>query len=151
MVQPLSLSLLYRQRLLLGAGFAERYPHAWLIWESGPARPTEGDPADVIVTRTPRQAGPARTPSHEPIAFALAEGKALRLGRATTNDLVIDDVTVSRELRVIRSDGGRWYFDRLSPAVTLELTSGMALSHGEVWFTFLSAADLAARLDGAER
>ncbi|MDX2008866.1 MAG: FHA domain-containing protein [Myxococcaceae bacterium] len=147
MIAPLSLSVLYRQRMLLGAGFLEKYPHPWLIWESGPGRPSEGPAPDVLETRTPRQAGPARTPSHEPIAFPLAGARPLRVGRATSNDLVVDDVTVSRELGRLRCEGDKWFFDRVSPPVTIPLSSGLALSHGEVWFTFLSAADLLARLE----
>ncbi|MCU0702241.1 MAG: hypothetical protein MUC96_37565 [Myxococcaceae bacterium] len=148
MVSPLSLPLLYRQRLMLGAGFLDKYPHPWLIWESGPGRPTEGQRPDVIETRTPRQAGPPRTPTHEAIAFPLVGARPLRIGRASSNDLVVDDVTVSRELGLIRCEADRWFFDRLSPQVTIPLSSGLALSHGEVWFTFVSAADLLTRLDG---
>jgi hypothetical protein len=146
MIAPLALSVLHRQRLLLGPAFLEKYPHPWLVWESGPQRPSAPG-STVVETRTPRQAGPAPSRTEEPVAFPLTGTRALRLGRATTCDLVIDDVTMSRELGLIRPEGQRWFFDRLSPAVTLELSSGLALSLGDVWLTFLSAAELVARLD----
>jgi hypothetical protein len=146
MIAPLALSVLHRQRLLLGPAFLEKYPHPWLVWESGPQRPSAPG-STVVETRTPRQAGPAPSRTQEPVAFPLTGTRALRLGRAITCDLVIDDVTVSRELGLIRPEDHRWFFDRLSPAVTLELSSGLALSHGDVWLTFLSSSELVARLD----
>lgn len=94
-------SLLARQLLLARDAFVARYPHPWLIWEPGPTSvPRSGVDVAVADTKLPTgNEAPSPTPRHgDAVCFALKApvGALIRIGRATDNELVISDLTVSR-------------------------------------------------------
>lgn len=105
------LSLLSRQRQLLGAKFFERYPSDWLVWEPGPWRPARSIlTSNTEATHSPSVKEPARPTGEDALCFELKQvvGAALVVGRATETDIVINDLTVSREQFVLRFADHRW-------------------------------------------
>lgn len=155
-------SILQRQRQLLGPRFAERYPHDWLIWEAGPWRPaTTRSARDTESTRLPTAAGPARPVGEDFLCFVLDASRApLHVGRATTNDIAINDLTASRDQFVFDVENGLWRVRSLQPGALLDgsvlgeqptpLTSQSRLAVGAVFLTFLSSTDLVRRLATAD-
>ncbi|MBM4777142.1 MAG: FHA domain-containing protein [Archangiaceae bacterium] len=155
-------SILQRQRQLLGPRFAERYPHDWLIWEAGPWRPATTRAArDTESTRLPDSAGPARPVGEDFLCFVLDESRSpVHVGRATTNDIAINDLTASRDQFVFDFEHGRWWVRSLQPGALLDgadlgeqrmaIASQSRLTVGAVFLTFLSSADLIRRLATAE-
>jgi len=139
-------SILQRQALLLGAGFATRYPHPWLVWELGPHRPT-GTPAErnVVATVLPSQAGAPRASGADPLCFALFGPGPLRVGRADGCSIVVDDITFSRDLGVLVCVEGRWAFDATGGGRT-SLDAGSRLQNGDVTLSFETAESFAGRL-----
>src|SRR5438094_863035 len=94
MIQPLPLSILLRQLATLRDEFWKKYPHPWLVWEGGPAKP--GD--KLALTRPPKHSGALQPQEGDALCFELVggPGQELKLGRAPANDLVIEDETVSK-------------------------------------------------------
>lgn len=151
------LSVLHRQVLLLEGGFTRRYPWDWLVWEPGPWRPARSElESNLASTLVPRE-GETRAPSaHDPICFQLSPPPSgqLRVGRATNNDLVINDLTASREQLTLTYQSARWTVEtgadvRIDGAEPVDgpvsLVSNQTLVVGDVRLTFLSAQDLAQR------
>ncbi|WP_248359018.1 FHA domain-containing protein [Anaeromyxobacter oryzae] len=154
-------SWLRRQHAGTGVeAFARERPGEWIVWEAGPWRPPtpmkETLHADDL--RVAWESG-------ESLAILLAPrpGRAeVRLGRASDNDVVIDDATLSRShLAFVRDAAGRWTVRDLgssngtrvggvrmgaAPAV---LEAGTAVQAGAVRLTFYDAAGLYLRLKGA--
>lgn len=140
------LSILQRQALLLGAGFATRYPHPWLVWELGPHRPaTNPEERNVLTTVLPAQAGAPKAVGTDPLCFALFGPGPLRVGRADGCSIVIDDVTFSRDLGVLVSVDGKWAFDATTGGRT-ELDAGSHLQNGDVTLSFETSESFARRL-----
>ncbi|MBL8936329.1 MAG: FHA domain-containing protein [Archangium sp.] len=150
------LSILHRQQLLLKEGFVTRYPLDWLVWEPGPWRPAHSVlESNLEATQQPakEQQRPSGT---DAICFQLkvpAQG-LIRVGRATTNDLVINDLTASREQFALRHDSGQWvlvgphapmFVDGERAKDVHPLKSGSAITLGSVHLTLLSAADMQGR------
>jgi hypothetical protein len=87
--------------------FERELPGPWLVWEAGPWRPPSARKETML-------AGPGTRllPSGESLAIQLAPkqaGAEVTLGRDATNDLVVDDATLSRVHLVFRRDeAGRW-------------------------------------------
>ncbi len=87
--------------------FERNMPGPWLVWEAGPWRPPSAR-RDTLV------AGPSTRllASGESLAIELApkgRGADVALGRDASNDLVVDDATLSRVHLVFRRDTlGRW-------------------------------------------
>lgn len=152
------LSILHRQQQLLKDGFLERYPTDWLVWEPGPWRPARSVlESNLESTQLPRRDTENRPVGNDAICFQLKlpkDSDLLKVGRATTNHLVINDLTASREQFSLRLDKGRWYLVNPQGQLTVngapvgevaELKSGSRIALGDVAMSLLSAADLAAR------
>lgn len=160
------LSTLVRQFQVLGTGFGARYPHAWLLWEPGnrvAAQAPEAIPATTVV---PLAARPKTPGVGDPVCFPLAAtvgGPPVRVGRAPTNDLVIDDLTVSREHFELWLDAEGWNIAvrDTSNATTMvrtmslqlgekmRLVDGCAIVAGGVQLTFVAQGRLLPRLVAA--
>lgn len=158
-VSAFMLSLLGRQHQLLGRSFFERYPSDWLVWEPGPSRPSRILTSNSDNTLNP--SGPAvHTPLDEdPLCFELkrAPGASLSVGRATENDLVLNDLTISREQFVLQLIDKAWQVrGRGSPvsvdgaavgAAGLPLRNGAVIRAGNARLTFYSPEGFPQRLD----
>ena len=135
MVRPLLLSLLVRQSLALGERFRTRYPHAWLVWEAGVWHVPEQAEQDVAKTQLSAPDLQDCLPSGEDaLCFELhggAWGRAFTLGRASTNDLVVNDSTVSRELLVFTPAGKDGWRVALAPQGHTVTLNGKPLVAGE--------------------
>jgi hypothetical protein len=138
-------SVLKNQHLLLGAGFATRYPHPWLVWELGPRRPADNTAVrNTLETQRPSQAGAAKVPVTDPLCFAVF-GSDLRIGRSDECAIVIDDVTFSRDFGTLRRSGEVWTFEARAGGST-QLFAGAQLHHGDVTLTFETATSFPERL-----
>jgi len=151
MARSLLLSLLVRQHLALKEKFRARYPHCWLVWESGAWNVPEGSEQNHGATRLPNDELSDCLPAGDAMCFELSPGReALAIGRASHNAFVINDATVSREHLVLhaRPDGG-WAVEalakggpallegqRLVPGQRQPLETGMHLQLGDVRLTF---------------
>lgn len=153
------LSLLARQRALLGAGFFERYTSDWLVWEPGPTQPARSmASSNIEQTHQPSVAAPTRPEGKDALCFELRRmpGASLTVGRSTENDVVIGDLTVSRAQLVLeyadrkwrsKSRGGSFLVDGLAvPDEGVMLKSGSVISAGDVRLTFYSSDGFPARL-----
>ncbi|ATB30865.1 FHA domain-containing protein [Melittangium boletus] len=154
MARSLLLSLLVRQHLALKEKFRARYPHYWLVWESGAWNVPEGGEQNHGATRLPNDELSDCLPAGDAMCFELNPGKdLLEIGRASHNAFVINDATVSREHLVLRAraDGG-WAVEarpqsgpallegqRLTPGQLHPLETGMHLQLGDVRLTFHDA------------
>lgn len=110
-VPAFMLSLLGRQRLLLGARFLERYPSNWLVWEPGTWRPARSEStSNTEATQLPTATGPTVRPvGDDALCFELKRRPAeLQLGRGTDNQIVVNDLTVSRAQLQLTFVGGAW-------------------------------------------
>lgn len=151
------MSILRRQALMLGDAFANRYAHDWLVWEAGSWLPaTSREKSDVLETVLPGTEKALRPTASDAVCYALwpdASTGELLIGRATTNHLILNDLTVSRlAFRLQPVDG--WRLVPESPNVSLPgasdgpvtLVSGQLVRVGDVRLTFLSARALLERL-----
>lgn len=140
------LSVLQRQALLLREGFATRYPHPWLVWETGPQRPAVNpDERNVLATVQPSHAGAPKAVGADPLCFALFGSGPLRVGRADGCSIVVDDVTFSRDLGVLVCAEGRWAFETTGGGRT-ELDAGSRLQNGDVTLSFETSESFQRRL-----
>ena len=160
MTRALLLSLLSRQCLLLKpAAFRERYPHGWLVWESGVWNvPEIGE--ELGATRVPARDIADCLPESDVLCFELAPVRnELTLGRSTDNDIVINDATVSRTHLRAGFDGERWWVEPLPESaeasldgVQLErdrktpLANGEKLRIGNVTLTYHTVDSFVARV-----
>ncbi len=150
------LSLLARRCAELGKdGFAKAHPGLWLVWEPG-RWSTSG-----LFDPTKRSSGATVAPTQaDSLAFQLRTRTALRLGRATHCDVVINDATVSREHLLLEPDGDGWRLTVLSggstelagqplgPKAVAPLVPGAQLRLGDVVLGAFDAVSLADRLFG---
>lgn len=143
----------------LRAFLAER-PEDWLVWEAGPWRPPAARNDTML-------AGPGTRllAAGESLAVALLAkdgGATVRLGRASENDLVIDDGTLSRQHLLLTRDAARTWsvadagssngtkLDGLKLGRTpVAIAPGARIEAGAVRLTFYDAASLYLRLRGA--
>jgi hypothetical protein len=148
------LSILHRQRLLLRDEFVTRYPSEWLVWEPGPWKPARSVlESNLESTQQPASLPPLRPAGDDVICFQLQRGATLKVGRATSNDIVVNDLTASREQFQLRFEAGAWVLDAPVGVVVNEhavegavpLAPGAAIVLGGVRMTLLSAADMAKR------
>ncbi len=157
MARSLLLSLLLRQHLVLKERFRARYPHPWLVWEAGAWNVPEGERQNVAATRLPSPELRDCLPAGDALCFELvplgASGGSLPLGRATSNALVVNDATVSREHAVLRcGPEGQWLVEALpraspvklegaplEPGRAVPLAPGARLELGDVCLTFHDA------------
>lgn len=157
------LSTLARQFQVLGTGFGARYPHAWLLWEPS-SRVTSAPPQAVPVTTVvPLSSGPKTPGLGDPVCFPLVAGAAVHVGRAPNNDIVLDDLTVSREHFDLWQDADGWYVTvrdtstattlvrtmSLQPGEKMRLVDGCAIVAGGAQLTFVAQGRLLPRLVAA--
>jgi hypothetical protein len=105
------LSLLGRQYLLTGAKFVQQHPYSWLVWEPGEwTAPSIGEDPNTSSTRLPSERVPERPLSGDALCFELKPrpGTDFTVGRAEENNIVINDMTVSREHVRLSHEGGQW-------------------------------------------
>jgi hypothetical protein len=152
------LSTMGHQHLLLQARFSERYAHAWLVWEPSAWAPPRLDSQATMVPTAP-----VRPLEGDALCYALkAEpGAVLKVGRVEeTNDLAINDVTVSRSHLLLALDGaGRWSVSPvpLSKPCSVDrvalvegratpLSNGAAIQMGGVTLTFYTSSGFVGRI-----
>jgi hypothetical protein len=139
--------------------FQQQNPGDWLVWEAGPWRP----PA---ARRETLASGPGTRllAAGESLAIGLEAkggGAEVKLGRASENDLVVDDGTLSRaHLAFTRDAAGVWSVRDVgsSNGTRLEgqplgqtpvaIQNGAHIEAGAVRLTFHDAAGLYLRLRG---
>lgn len=168
MVPAFMLSLLQRQRLMLTDKFTVRYPSCWLVWEPGSWKPPHSTAeADSGKTQLPAPAHDLRPRGSDALCFQLylargAPQGTLTLGRATEGDIVVNDMTVSREHLKLHLEKGAWAAEAVAaPAASSKvgskvltagqrhpLVSGATVTVGGVTLTFYDAGAMLKRLGG---
>lgn len=136
--------------------FQRDMPGPWVVWEAGPWRPPSAR-RDTLV------AGPSARllASGESLAIELASkngGPSVTLGRDATNDLVVDDATLSRTHLVFEKSAARWTVHDAgsrngtkvdgAPAGEgpIAIVPGTTIEAGAVRLTFYDGAGLYLRL-----
>lgn len=156
------LSLLCRQSLLTGDKFGARYPHGWLVWEPGEwVGPGRGEDVSRAETRLPSNKTPDRPLAGDALCFELraTDGATLKLGRSEENDLVVNDMTVSREHLRLTLVRGNWIVTpgveakatvigdaSVAPGMSRSLKSGDTLKLGGISMSFYESVPFAARV-----
>lgn len=153
------LSLLARQQQLLGARFFERYPSDWLVWEPGLSRPSRILTSNSDSTLNPSGTAPQVPADEDPLCFELKRepGATLSVGRGTENDLVLNDLTVSREQFVLQWIDTAWQLRGRGAPVTVggaavsaagsQLLDGAVITAGNAQLTFYSPEGFPQRLE----
>jgi pSer/pThr/pTyr-binding forkhead associated (FHA) protein len=131
----------------------------WLVWEAGPWRPPAAR-HDTMLSGP----GTRLLAAGESLAVALVAkdgGPLVRLGRASENDLVIDDGTLSRQHLVLTRDASGWSVADAGSSNGTKLNGmkigrtpvgiepGAQIEAGAVRLTFYDAGSLYMRLRGA--
>jgi hypothetical protein len=112
--RPFLLSLLSRQLMLLKPeGFKKQHPHSWLVWEPGTSLvPRSSEEGSSGLTQLPDSKGPAAPHEGDPLCYELAAPDdvdlRLKVGRAAECDIVINEMTVSREQFELHQVQGYW-------------------------------------------
>lgn len=161
MADSFLLSLLARQLTLLGDRFAKRYPHAWLVWEpSEHVRPASVEEADVGATRMPTSVVRRRPAGADAVCFQLPPDGLVTVGRATTNGIAIDDMSMSRNHFLLFVEREIWHLSLAEPVTCgttvrrmsveakkpVYLVDGCGIVAGDVELTFYEQGGLMARL-----
>ena len=156
-VSTYMLSLLGRQHLLLGGQFFERYRSAWLVWESGPRRPSRALHGNTETTLLPTQAPNAAV--SDAVCFELKQepNATVTVGRSSDNELVLNDLTVSREQFVLEFIDRVWRVRSRGTPLRVEnvaveaegvvLMNGSVIVAGDVRMTFYSPEGFPTRLE----
>lgn len=151
------LSLLNRQRQLLGAKFAERYPSDWLVWEPGPWRPARSESTSYAeATQLPTHLPFTRPLGDDALCFELKRVPCeLTVGRGSENNIVINDLTVSR-LQIYLEFANQQWRVRTTSQVTVDgkpvgaegalLKNGASIVIGDVRVTFYEPQGFLLRL-----
>lgn len=135
--------------------FVAAQPSEWLVWEAGPWRPPARTGETVVAGATAAAAA-----SGESLAIALSpRDGSVSIGRGATNDVVIDDATLSRVHLVLRRDAaGFWRAQDAGSSngtrvngqpigeTPIPLETGAGLEAGAVRLTFYDAKGLWLRL-----
>ena len=154
------LSLLSRQHQLLGGKFFERYASDWLVWEPGPWRPARSIlTSNSEATQLPTNMETPRPVGEDALCFELKRvaNVSLSVGRGTENEIVINDLTVSREQFLLEHQNRAWRVrSKGTPLVVegkpvgeagAELANGVVISAGDVRMTFYSPDGFPRRLE----
>lgn len=145
--------------------FRARYPHPWLVWEAGAWNVPETEQRqNVAATQLPASELRDCLPAGDALCFELVTlgpvATTLPLGRASTNALIINDATVSREHLLLHcAPNGQWSVEALPKASPVKLNGaplepgrqaplapGARLELGDVQLTFHDAEGFFARL-----
>lgn len=153
------LSLLARQHELLGMSFFDRYPSDWLVWEQGPWRPSRSILTNnTETTIQPSSPQPPRT-GQDAMCFELKRvpSSVVTLGRGSENQIVINDLTVSRSQFVLEFVSSAWLVRRQGTPLKVQdvpvghegapLENGFVITAGAVRLTFYLGRGFPARLD----
>lgn len=161
MVPAYLVSLLTRQVALLQRdGFLKKHPNPWLIWEPGswdpPLSPAE---SDAGATRLPDPKRPDRPGAGDALCFELISKEKdhlFKVGRSSDCEIVLNDMTISREQFHLDCKGGKWTLVPITNAATqlfgkdvstpVELARESPLKAGHLTLTFCPAGDFANRL-----
>lgn len=153
------LSLLNRQRQLLGARFFERYPSNWLVWEPGPWHPARSVlTSNTEATQLPTPLPVARPVGDDALCFELKRGVSeLLVGRGSENHIVVNDLTVSREqFRLEFAADQKWRVHTPNPATVdgqpvgplgALLRNASVIAVGDVLMTFYEPDGFPHRLE----
>ena len=152
---------------MLGKSINARYPHPWLVWEPG-NRVSAPSPHGIPVTTVVPVTSPSQPAKGDPLCFALvaSAGGVVRVGRSLESNIVIDDLTVSRDHLELCVDAEGWFVRvppqssattlvrkmSLQPGETMRLVDGCAIVAGGVQLTFRAQGKLLPHvLEAAER
>ena len=137
MVPAFMLSLLKRQQLMLAERFIARYPSCWLVWAPGSWKPPHTTAeSDAGKTQLPDEAHDLRPRGSDALCFQLyltrgAEEGQFTLGRGSDRDIVVNDMTVSRDHLRLHFTKGVWSAEAVAaPGASTRLGS-RALAAGE--------------------
>jgi hypothetical protein len=152
------LSLLSRQKLLVGDQFFQRYPSNWLVWEPGVWKPARSaSTSNTEATQLPTSAPFTRPLGDDALCFELKRvASALSVGRATENQIVVNDLTVSRTQLHLEFASDKWRV-RADGQVTVDtrvvaaggsvpLVNGSVILIGDVRMSFYEPQGFAVRL-----
>jgi hypothetical protein len=158
--------------------FHQRFDHPWLVWEAGSAlagnpfertlAPEDIDLADPersiaeLESARPRGDDDSEgSPCGRVMCFALDDSPGpqfIRVGRAEDNDVVVNDLTVSREHLVLTRDlEGVWRVESITGGITFckeplppsaprPINRGDQVKLGKVTLTFYDPAGMVERL-----
>jgi hypothetical protein len=158
--QPIPLSQLSLQLQLLKEQFEQRYPHPWLVWEPTEyvkaATPQE---ANVAVTRMPTSFT-RRPRGADAFCYPVGPDGMVTVGRADTNHIAIDDMSMSRNHFLLYADGPSWFLALAEPVTCatfvrricveakkpIELVDSCHITAGDVELTFYDRSGVTARL-----
>lgn len=161
MAGSIPMTLLARQLALLGDRFKTRYPHPWLVWEpNASVRAADAKEADAGRTHVPKGGARSRPEGSDAMCFAVGPDKQVKVGRATSNDIVIDDMTMSREQFLLFQEGDTWHLALAEPVTCATfvrrmsvqpkkpvfLVDGCTIAAGDVELTFYEGASIVDRL-----
>ena len=157
MMRSYMLSYLAEQAESLGAGFAQRFANPWLVWEPGNWHPPKREAETSTDVALPT--GPNHPSSADALCFELKSdlgGPGLHIGRDPTNDVVVNDATVSREHLMLIHEAGAWLarpvagrlvkVGGIATSFDSKVHSGIAITLGSVQLTFYDPAGLLGRL-----
>ena len=151
------LSLLARQRALLGDRFLERYPSNWLVWEPGVWRPARSaSTSNTEQTQLPTPVPFSRPSNDDALCFELKRvASELSVGRGTENAIVVNDLTVSRTHLLLEFAAEKWTL-KTAGLVTVDgkpvgsngaqLLNGAVIGIGDVRMTFYDPRGFNVRL-----
>ncbi|MCA3016212.1 MAG: hypothetical protein INH41_27830, partial [Myxococcaceae bacterium] len=131
---PLWLSLLKRQKLMLGAFFVRRWPHDWLVRLTPQGQPASTVQArDLEVTQVRSRGTSEGVLGSDCQCWSLEwAGEPLSVGRAGVNDFVINDVTVPRVGGLLLQRDGRWWWRKLGSETDEALDANVGLRLGDI-------------------
>jgi hypothetical protein len=120
MVRAYLLTYMTRQHFLHGHTLPARFPNAWFVWEPGNWKAPAYDEQTLVPAKHDSQPpgmvdAAAAMAKGDALCFALTGNGPLKVGRASTSELVINDGTVSREHLLLKlASPGQWTAERLS-------------------------------------
>lgn len=152
------ISVLTRRLMLKPAEFKARYPHAWLVWEPGSWSEPKSPEMAASETLQPGQERPIAPVGEDALCFELKpSGTSLKVGRAPDNQIILNDMRVSRSQLELRHVGGFWQVVPVRGARNIllgepldeqgvKIAGTIKLQAGGIQLSFYDAADFAARL-----
>lgn len=139
--------------------FKTRYPHAWLVWEPGSWSEPKTPEMAASKTLQPGQDRPIAPVGEDALCFELKpNATVLKVGRASDNHIILNDMRVSRSQLELRYQGETWQVVPVRGARNILLGEPLdeqgvkvvgttKLQAGGIQLSFYDAADFAARLE----